>query len=88
MNDQSMPSYNTVDFALGYRLPDFKALSKPVIRVNLTNLGNKSYISSVASVTTNAVSAHGVNGTAIAGGTPLYYIGAPLAVMVTLSSEF
>jgi iron complex outermembrane recepter protein len=88
MNDQRMPSYNTVDLALGYRLPDYKALSKPVIRLNLTNLADKSYISSVASVTTNAVATHGVNGTAIAGGTPLYYIGAPLAVMLTLSSNF
>jgi iron complex outermembrane receptor protein len=88
MNDQRMPAYKTADLALGYRLPDYKVLSDSVIRLNLTNLGNKSYISSVASVTTNAVLTHGVNGTAIVGGTPLYYIGAPLAVMVTLSSNF
>jgi iron complex outermembrane receptor protein len=88
MNDQTMPGYETVDLALGYKLPDYGALKKPVIRLNMTNIGNKSYISSVATVATNAVATKGLNGATIAAGTPLYYIGAPLAVMLTLSTSF
>jgi iron complex outermembrane receptor protein len=89
MNDQSMPAYETVDLALGYHLPEFDALKEPVIRLNINNLGNKPYISSVASVAENAVATKGVNGTTIAPtGATSYYVAAPLAFMVTLSSKF
>lgn len=88
MNDQVMPSYATADLSLGYRLPDAYGFTSPVIRVNMTNLSNQSYISSVASIATNAVAAKGIGGTTVAAGTPTYYVAAPLAFMVTLSSDF
>ena len=88
MNDQGMPAYETTDLSFGYRLPDYKAFSKPVARVSMTNLGNKSYISADATIVTNAVATTALNGKTIAAGTPNYYVGAPLTVMFTLSSNF
>jgi iron complex outermembrane receptor protein len=88
MNDQVMPSYNTLDLAMGYRLPNYRGFINPVLRLNLNNLRNKSYIASVASVTPNAVTTKGINGATLAGTAPSYYVGAPLVAMVTLSTEF
>jgi iron complex outermembrane receptor protein len=88
MNDQVMPSYTNVDLAMGYRLPNFGRLTNPVLRLNLNNLRNKSYIASVASVTPNALTTKGINGATLAGTSPSYYVGPPLVGMVTLSAEF
>ncbi len=88
MNDQSMPAYKTVDLGLGYRLPKFSVFYKPTLRLNFTNLTNVAYLSSVASLQPAAKTTRGVYGTSIAGGTPTYYMTAPLAVMMTASTDF
>lgn len=88
MNDQRMPSFTLIDASLGYRVPKLGALTDPTIRFNLTNIRDKIYAASVASVTTNALATRGINGTLISGSSPLYYIGAPMAAMVTLSTQF
>jgi iron complex outermembrane recepter protein len=87
LDNQTIPSYTVANVALGYHLPDFGAANDPVLRVNLSNLGNKPYFTPDTFATT-AVATHGINGTAIAAGTPLGYVTAPLAVMVSLSSKF
>lgn len=88
MNDQVMPSYTTFDLGMGYKFPEFGPLSKSAIRLSVTNLGNKSYIASRATVATNAVPTTALNGATVAAGTPLYYVGAPRAAMLTLSTNF
>jgi len=83
MDDQSMPAYKTVDLSLGYRLPKWSAFSRPVIKLNFMNLTNTPYLSSVGTVTANAVTTRGV-----AGQTPSYFLAPPLSVVMTASCEF
>ncbi|MBS4073924.1 TonB-dependent receptor [Ameyamaea chiangmaiensis] len=87
MNDESMPAYKTVDIALGYRLPSYRFLKSPTIRLNFNNLSNVKYLGSLASVTTNAYSVKGVHGTPISGSKPTYYMSAPFAAMMTFSVD-
>jgi len=87
MNDESMPAYTTVDVAMGYHLPSYKFLKNPVIRLNFNNLSNVKYLASVASVTTNARATRGIYGTSIAGSAPSYYMAAPFAAMMTISTD-
>ncbi|QEH97698.1 TonB-dependent receptor [Gluconobacter thailandicus] len=88
MNDQSMQAYKTVDLGLGYRLPRFSVFSRPTLRLNLSNLTNVSYLSSIASIQTNSKATKGIYGTTIAASTPSYYLAAPFSAMVTIGSEF
>jgi iron complex outermembrane receptor protein len=88
VNDEAISPYNTVDLALGYHLPSNGIFKSTVIRLNLTNLSNKSYVSSVGSVATNRVATHGINGTAMPAGTPTYYVAAPFSALVTISTDF
>jgi len=88
MNDQSLPAYTTIDAGFGYHIPAGPWGKEPVIRVDLTNLGNKAYLSTFSSVTPNAVATTGIHGTPIAGSAPSYWMGSPLAAMVTLSTKF
>ncbi|KXV22849.1 TonB-dependent receptor [Gluconobacter japonicus] len=88
MNDQSMPAYKTVDLGIGYRFKKVFAFQSPTIRLNFTNLTNVKYLSSVAVVGNNAIKTRGVNGGSIAAGSASYYLGAPLAVMMTVGTDF
>lgn len=88
MNNQTMPSYLLGDLSIGYNLPSLGPIKEPVIRLNVTNLGNKPYISSGSSVVPTAVATRGINGTLIPAGTPLYYVGAPRSVLLTVSTKF
>jgi len=87
MNDESMPAYTTVDVGLGYHLPSYKFLRNPIIRLNFNNLSNVKYLGSVASVTTNAHPLRGIHGTTITGSAPSYYMSAPFAAMMTISTD-
>lgn len=84
MNDESIPSYVTANLGFGRTLPQVGRV-KPRIKINLTNLGNEHYLSSIFSYTTNATAAAGVGGKSSA---PTYVIGAPFVVMATLSANF
>lgn len=88
MNNQKMPSYTTLDMGFGVRLPEVGGLKEPKIALNLNNLTQGKYIASVASVTGTAVATQGVNGTTINGSAPGYYISAPFAALLTLSTGF
>ena len=88
MNDQTIPNIQTVDAAIGYKFGDIGGLKSPAIRFTVTNIGNKSYISTLTSAAPNSVATTGINGTVIPAGTPTYYVGAPRAALVTVSTEF
>ncbi|WP_164857063.1 TonB-dependent receptor [Sphingomonas crocodyli] len=87
MNDQKIKSYSTVDLGIGYELPEFWG-QKAAVKFNITNVGNKPFLSAISATQPNAVATRGVNGTLIAAGTPTYTLASPRAFMVSLSSEF
>jgi iron complex outermembrane receptor protein len=88
LNNQTIPSTTAFDISFGYHLPDLGRLHDAVIRVNFTNIGDKPYIANVASPQPTAIATTGINGTPIPAAQPLYYVTAPRAVAVTLSSKF
>ncbi|MGL4407015.1 MAG: TonB-dependent receptor [Zoogloea sp.] len=84
VNDESLPGVTIFDLSAGYRLGDTDFFKKPTLRLNITNLFDKSYLTpnmaSGSSLVTNA--------TGTGAGTVLYYVGAPRAVSLALSAEF
>ena len=90
MNDQAIPSYTTVDASLGYRfnLSGDSPFTKPELRLNLLNLGNRQYLSGVNSPTTNAVATVGTNGKTIAASQPTYLVANTFAAMLTFAVGF
>lgn len=88
MNDQKLEGYETVDLGFGYRLPEGFVGKEAVLRLTVTNLGNKPYLSTFSSVTPTATTRTGINGTTIAGRAPTYWLGAPRAIMGTFSTQF
>jgi iron complex outermembrane receptor protein len=88
MDDQRMPSYSQVDFGVGYHLPDLWYAKRPTIQLNLTNLGNKAYLGTVASPTLASRATVGRLGTLINPSQPGYYESAPLTVIATLKLDF
>ena len=88
MNDETIPSIDTVDAGMGYKFHDVGFLKSPAIRFSITNIGDKPYISTLSAAAPNAVATRGVNGTLLPAGTPTYYIAAPRAALVTISTDF
>jgi outer membrane receptor protein involved in Fe transport len=89
VNDERMPGFAKADVTLGYRFDDIGFVKQPEFRLNLLNITNEHYLSAVGSSFTNAKTTIGVNGAAIAPGTaPYYYVGAPFAMMGTITARF
>jgi hypothetical protein len=88
MDDQSIPAYVTMDTALGYRFPSVGLKGRPEIKLNLINLNEGSYLSGVATPTTNANTVIGRYGTVIPGTAPTYYLSAGFTALVTLRQAF
>jgi iron complex outermembrane receptor protein len=88
MDDESIPSYVTMDLALGYRFPSVGLKARPELKLNLLNLNEGSYLSGVANPTTNVNTVIGRHGTMIAGSAPTYYLSAGLSALVTLRQAF
>ena len=88
MNDQSMPAYLTADLGAGIHLPSWHFVKSPTLKLNLMNIGDAKYLSSIASPSMTAKGATGVHGTTISGSNPLYYEGAPFSLMMTASTNF
>ena len=90
MNDQEIPSYTTMDVGMGYRfaLGGDSRFTKPELRLNLLNVGNRKYLSGVNSPTTNAVATTGTNGATIAASQPSYVVANTFAAMLTFAVGF
>ncbi|HSI56897.1 MAG TPA: TonB-dependent receptor [Ideonella sp.] len=90
MNDQQIPAYTTVDIGVGYRFsaPASSGFTKPELRLNLMNVGDRKYLSGVNSVTTNSVATTGINGKTIAASQPTYLVANPLSAMLTFAVGF
>ena len=76
-NDQSVPSYTTVDLVAGYRFEGEGLTRGLEIQVNVTNLLDKSYISTIGS-----------NGFGYSGDSQTLLAGAPRQAFVTLRKQF
>ena len=88
MDDQSIPSFVTANLAVGRNLPKIGRVA-PKIKLNLINLGNEHYLSSMYGYTTNATTQYGLSkGTKFAGSQPTYVIASPFVIMATLSADF
>ena len=89
MNDEKIKGYATMNFAIGARLPTIANLrARPEIKLNLTNLTGHTYLSSVASPTSNAQDAIARDGTIVPGASPTYYLSGGFAALVTATQAF
>jgi iron complex outermembrane recepter protein len=89
MNDEEAPAYTTADFDAGYRLPAMSFMKNGQIRFNVSNIGNTKYRSGGSGAITNAKPVVTRSGTTYSVlGTPLYYLGAPRLVTVSISADF
>lgn len=75
-NDESVPSYTTVDLDAGYRFNGNTFLKNPTLRMNVSNLLDKRF--------RNPQSLQTGNGN----GTVNYYLGAPRLISATLTADF
>jgi iron complex outermembrane receptor protein len=83
MNDEQVPAYTTGDLDAGYKFPDFGMLKSPLIRANISNIGNARYRNpnSNSQLTTQAVGARAADVVS-------YYLGAPRLFSLTFSGDF
>jgi iron complex outermembrane receptor protein len=90
MNDQQIPAYTVMDLGVGYRFlaSTSSFFTKPELRLNILNIGDKKYLSGVNSPTTNSVATTGVNGATLAASQPSYLVANPLSAMVTFAVGF
>jgi len=87
VNDESLDPYLVFDFNAGYRFASGSFFKNPTLRLNISNLFNKSYLianSGSGSNITTSVSASSSQG----GGYPVYYVGAPRFTSLAFSTEF
>jgi outer membrane receptor protein involved in Fe transport len=88
MNDEKIPSYETVDLGVGYRLPDIGLRARPEIKLNLINLTGDNYLSGVANPTANATTVKGRFGTMFTGNSPAYYLSGGFSMAFTATQAF
>jgi iron complex outermembrane receptor protein len=88
MNDQKLPAFGQVDFAIGYRFPNIGFAVRPRIQLNLINLLDASSLGSIASPTGNALPTVGRRGTLLAGSSPIYYENSTFTAMLTFKTDF
>jgi iron complex outermembrane receptor protein len=88
MNDQKMPAFGQLDFAIGYRFPNIGSAIRPRVQLNLIDLLDASALGSIASPTGNALPTVGKRGTLLAGSAPIYYENSTFTAMLTFKTDF
>jgi iron complex outermembrane receptor protein len=88
INDEKMPGFSQVDLNVGYRLPEGSFGKEPVIKLSITNIGNKVNLSWFAANQPNAKTTTGINGGTVAGKAVTYFVNSPRAIMATISTKF
>jgi iron complex outermembrane receptor protein len=76
MNDDYVPGYTTFDLYTGYKLESGTFIKNPVLKLNVSNLFNREYMSPSGSRDTYSASSS------------RYYIGAPRMTSVSLQADF
>lgn len=80
VNDQRIASFTTLDLNAGYQFPSMGFFKNPVVRLNVSNLGDRKYLL--------ANSGSGSQIAINAAGNPQVYVGAPRFTSLTLQSDF
>lgn len=83
-NDEDISGFTVVNLNLGYRLPDAWLLKNQTVRVNVSNLFDRQYLSLSGGSGDAIVS----NATGANAGVPLYYVGAPRFISLSYSLDF
>lgn len=76
MNDDFVSGYTVFDLYAGYKLESGALIKNPIVRLNVSNLFNREYMSPTGS--SNSYSATGTR----------YYIGAPRMTSISLQADF
>jgi iron complex outermembrane receptor protein len=87
VNDESMDPFTLFNLSAGYKFADNGFLQSPTIRFNIQNLFNSKYLISGANYSGADIKTT-TNSSISGGGSPTYYVGAPMFVSLSLSSEF
>jgi iron complex outermembrane receptor protein len=87
-NDEKLPGYATLDMAVGYRLPQIGAVKQPILKLNVMNITDNKYLTSIYATQFTSNNAKGQFGKTITGTAPTYIVGAPFSAIVTLSAAF
>ena len=82
-NDQSVAGYTTYDFDAGYQFPNAGMFKKTTLRLNVSNITNKQYLSPSSFNVLNAVAVGAAGAKSV-----YYYLGAPRFVSVSLQTDF
>ena len=83
MNDEEAPAYTTGDLDAGYKFADIGMMKSPLVRMNISNIGNARYRNPSSN---SVVNAKAVGSTAAS--TVFYYLGAPRLITFTFSADF
>lgn len=78
-HSQEIPSFTTVDFNVGYKLPKMQGIKDGEVQLSLVNLFDRKYISSIITPD-NALAADTTQ--------PTYLTGAPFGAYLTLALKF
>lgn len=84
VNDEYLGGYVTTDFNAGYRFASHGSLRNPTVRLNVSNIFDRGYLS----LSSGSGSLFTTNATGTGASAPTYYVGAPRFASVTLSAEF
>lgn len=87
VNDEDLGSVTVFDFNAGYRFESSSMFKNPSLRLNISNLFNKSYLnanSGSGSNITTSVAASSAQG----GGYPTYYVAPPRFTSLTFTADF
>lgn len=87
MNDEEVPAFTMGDVDLGYQFANLGALKSPMLRLNVSNIGNVKYRNASSGSGVNAVNYVSSVGT-LNGSAPTYYMGAPRLVSLTFQADF
>ncbi len=92
INDDSVGGYTAVNASAGYTFESSRYFKKPTVQVNLFNLFSTRYLNlnsgSGSSFTNNAANYVAPNGKTVNANLPQLYVSEPLAVSITVRSEF
>jgi len=88
MNDESIPSYFTADMSVGRNLPTIRDHIFPKIQLNLINLGDVHYLSSVTGYSLTAYNRTAINGTHVSASAPTYTVGSGFTMIASLTVSF
>ncbi|XHS76356.1 TonB-dependent receptor [Burkholderiaceae bacterium UC74_6] len=88
MNDEAAPAYRVFDLEGGYKLGDFGMMKAAQVRVNVTNITNKRYLSPSSGILLNAKTYVTPTNVSYTSSGAFYYEGAPRMATITLSADF